>query len=469
MSYLENTSTPIMRLAVYPFPLGNYVFGGQNANEGLMILEYDSPTGGRIAVPIKTYNKANIEAYLQSTQLNSDFIISSSDKNNEFVVIRITNIIGLIEEEEKRYVYEFERIEDANWPTMKNGINGIVNVRLVINSAGGAGVGTPVDHSDLTGTGLNTHPQIDAHISASATVHGILGSVVGTTDNQTLTNKIIDDATNTVRADKLKAVVISATAPSAGQILSASDGTNASWINPTSGVTDHTLLTNIGTNTHANIDSHISATTAHGATGAVVGTTNTQSLINKTMTDTSNIIRATQLKAIGIGNTLPNDGEVLVYRNANLELRYEPLPSAPITVHRGELIYNQPVGSGTNIAVNTSTVTPIVVTTALGAQNGFSQPSDSVIQLTGTSGIYFVNVNLTSQYNTNGSAGFRGRIMVAGGIENEFFWRGGVMSVASSCICAMNTNDQISVNCLALTENGTINVNQLSIQVFRIA
>ncbi len=46
---------------------------------------------------------------------------------------------------------------------------------------------------------------------------------------------------------------------------------------------NHTQLGNIGTNTHAQIDTHLAAAAAHGATGAVVGTTNTQTLSNKTL------------------------------------------------------------------------------------------------------------------------------------------------------------------------------------------
>jgi hypothetical protein len=49
----------------------------------------------------------------------------------------------------------------------------------------------------------------------------------------------------------------------------------------------HTSLSDIGTNTHAQIDTHIAATAAHGATGAVVGTTNTQTLQNKTLDNTT--------------------------------------------------------------------------------------------------------------------------------------------------------------------------------------
>ena len=46
---------------------------------------------------------------------------------------------------------------------------------------------------------------------------------------------------------------------------------------------NHTALTNIGTNSHAAIDAHMSSTASHGATGAVVGTTNAQTLDNKTL------------------------------------------------------------------------------------------------------------------------------------------------------------------------------------------
>ena len=99
---------------------------------------------------------------------------------------------------------------------------------------------------------------ITSHISSS-TVHGITGSVVGTSDQQTLTHKTLDDSTNTITADKLHSATTTislstATAPTINQALVATDSTGASWQ-----TINHANLSNVGTNTHAQIDTFISS------------------------------------------------------------------------------------------------------------------------------------------------------------------------------------------------------------------
>ena len=86
------------------------------------------------------------------------------------------------------------------------------------------------------------------------------------------------------------------------------------------GVTDHTLLTNIGSNSHSTIDTHLDATVTHGATGAVVGTTNVQTLTLPTIGDFTNATH---------GHANPAGGGTVSY--ANLVSRTHTLSGADHT------------------------------------------------------------------------------------------------------------------------------------------
>ena len=103
-------------------------------------------------------------------------------------------------------------------------------------------------------------------------------------------------------------VKISGGSPGEGKVLTSNSAGLATWENPlfkgsvAEGISDadtakwnlstndHTQLTNIGINSHSEIDAHITSTSAHGINGTLVGTSDTQELTNKTIDSEQNTI-----------------------------------------------------------------------------------------------------------------------------------------------------------------------------------
>ena len=161
------------------------------------------------------------------------------------------------------------------------------NVRIVTNT-----ISTTDTNGDLTlspdGTGnlilpnltLTTVPIIDASnqlVSSAVTptelnaLIGVSGALVSEAAIQTLTNKTMDGATNTF-TDLISANIINVPAGN----LAATD--NQSAVNE--------LQTDIDTRAlDSDLTTHMSDTTTHGTTGNIVGTTDTQTLSAKTLTD----------------------------------------------------------------------------------------------------------------------------------------------------------------------------------------
>lgn len=113
------------------------------------------------------------------------------------------------------------------------------------------------DHLLLSNIGSNTHAQIDSHIVNYSNPHQVTADQVAPT--QTGNN---------------------------GKFLT-TDGVNVLWAAVPGGITDHLLLSNIGSNTHAQIDNHIvNYSNPHQVTAAQIGAAGVISEINTNGTTT---------------------------------------------------------------------------------------------------------------------------------------------------------------------------------------
>jgi len=170
------------------------------------------------------------------------------------------------------------------------------------------------DHTLLSNIGTNTHAQIDSHIASTSNPHPVTKSQVGlgNVDNTSDLNKPISTATQTAlnnKSDLGHTHPLSDLQQSGASTNQVPQWNGSAWVpaNMSSGVTDHTLLSNIGTNTHAQIDSHIASTSnPHSVTKSQVGLGNVVNLDTSTtanITDSTNKRFVTDANLTVINNT----------------------------------------------------------------------------------------------------------------------------------------------------------------------
>lgn len=240
---------------------GQSLVGGTASGNNLTLSSTAHATKGKVILgSASAYDQVNDRLGLGTTSPSVAFHVAGSDVNG--VRTLMTNAQGGAD------------ISTYATGTTAYGISGWADAGVIESGTGASGglvlsayAGPILLQTGAQTTRFTLSPTGDVTMTGALAVTGNITqnsvAVVTTSGTQTLTNKTL-------------------TTPTIGSFTNATH----THINAAGGGTlDHTTaLTNVGSNTHSQIDTHIAGSAAHGASGAIVGTTNTQTLTNKTLT-----------------------------------------------------------------------------------------------------------------------------------------------------------------------------------------